>query len=307
VKGLIFNIQRYSIHDGPGIRTLVFLKGCQLNCLWCCNPESQSSQQEIEFISSLCIHCGECIAVCPYNAINPDPFADEMMKITRCDCNACGECARVCRSGALKMIGEWYSVDETMDIILKDEAYYRRSNGGVTISGGEPMLQFGFILELVKRCFAQNLHTAIETSGIVEWDFFRQINPYTDLYLFDIKHMDDEIHKQLTGVSNVRILKNLRMLAEDGKRIILRIPLIPECNIDEENLHQIADLANELQLDQVHLMSFHQLGKSKYTHLGRDYFLHHLSGLRDTEEGQSIIQNAKAHMENAGLKVFVGG
>jgi len=307
VNGLIFNIQRYSIHDGPGIRTLVFLKGCPLNCVWCCNPESQSSQQDIEFISSLCVQCGECIAACSNNVINLDLYADERTKIFRSSCNLCGDCVSVCRSGALKLIGDWYSIDETMAIILKDESYYRRSNGGVTISGGEPMLQFEFTLELAKRCFAQNLHTAIETCGVVNWDYYRQIIPFTDLFLFDIKHMDDDIHKRMTGVSNKRILKNLRKLSESRKQIILRIPLIPERNVDEENLHLIANLANEIKIDQVHLMPFHQLGKNKYAHLGRDYSLPHLIDLQSTKEGQSIIQNAKAILKNADLTILVGG
>ncbi len=245
--------------------------------------------------------------MCPHNAINPDPHADEISKIYRADCDLCGECVHVCPSGALKIVGEWFTIDETMDIILKDASYYRRSNGGVTISGGEPMLQFGFTLKLAKNCFTRNISTAIETCGVVEWKYYSQINPYTDLYLFDIKHMDDEIHKQLTGVSNKRVLKNLRNLSEAGKHIILRIPLIPEFNVDEENLKQIAAIAGELKIDEMHLMPFHQLGKSKYAHLGREYSLHHLCGLRDTKAGQSIIQNAKDIMENAGHTVFIGG
>jgi len=307
LKGLVFNIQRYSIHDGPGIRTLVFLKGCPLNCLWCCNPESQSTHQDIEFISSLCIHCGECISVCPNNAINPDLHADEISKISRADCNHCGDCVSICPSGALKIVGEWYSIDEAMNIILKDESYYRRSNGGVTISGGEPMLQFDFTFELAKRCFTQNLHTAIETCGVVDWKYYKLINPYTDLYLFDIKHINEDIHKRLTGLSNKKIMKNLRNLSEEGKRIILRIPLIPDCNVEEENLNLIAEMVSGLNIDEVHLMPFHQLGKSKYSHLGREYSLHYLSGLRATIEGQRIIQNAKDIMENSGHTVFIGG
>jgi pyruvate formate lyase activating enzyme len=230
-----------------------------------------------------------------------------MMKISRSDCDLCGDCARVCPSGALKIVGEWNSIDEVMEIILKDEPYYRRSNGGLTISGGEPMHQFDFTFELTKNCFTRNINTAIETCGIADWKYYSQINPYTDLYLFDIKHMEGDMHKRLTGVSNKQILANLHKLSEEGKQVILRIPLVPECNVGDENLHQIAEIANDLQIEEVHLMPFHQLGKSKYTHLGRKYTLQNCKDLKDTKTGQSIIQNAKDIMEYAGLTVFIGG
>lgn len=307
MKGLVFNIQRYSIHDGPGIRTVVFLKGCPLSCLWCCNPESQSFAPELEYRFSLCQHCGRCIAACPEKAIHSDPWAPAEEKINRSLCTLCGECVAVCPSGALKLIGQWMSVEEVLAEVGRDASYYRRSGGGVTLSGGEPLAQPDFTLELLRACYDRNIHTAVETSGAVSWRLYERILPFTDVFLYDIKHMDSEAHRRLTGAPNERILENARRLASAGAQMILRLPLIPGLNTDEDNLRAAARLAAELQVVEVHLMPFHQLGKDKYRQLGRVYTLETLTDLRQSAEGRAKIQQALEIMAAHGLETFVGG
>ena len=286
---------------------MVFLKGCPLSCQWCCNPESQLPQLEIEFRETLCQHCGLCISACPPEAIDPDPWSPSSSKIDRLLCDMCGKCVEKCPSDALNIIGEWFSVEEVLAEVLRDAPYYRRSGGGVTISGGEPLAQYNFTKELLQACYDRNIHTVIETCGFADWFQFEEILPFTDLFLYDIKHMDNEIHIQHTGVSNEKILDNARRLSRAGASIILRVPLIPGYNLEESNLRAIVELADTLNVLEVHLMPFHQLGKDKYLRLDRSYVVSDVLGLQQEQDGHVKIRHASEIMKQGGLRVFVGG
>lgn len=307
MNGLVFDVQRYSIHDGPGIRTVVFLKGCPLRCLWCSNPESQQKPIELEFRSRSCEHCGLCIPACPENAIHPDPFVAPEGKIDFLKCDLCGECVRVCPTGALHIIGQEYTAAEILQQVLKDEVFYRRSGGGMTLSGGEPFFQPDFSLELLRLCNERGIHTAVETSGHVAWSVLAQSLPVTDLYLYDIKHLDDQVHRQSTGVSNTVILANLNRLAGLDANIILRVPLIPRVNMDEEHLQAVGELASRLGIKEIHLMPFHQFGRDKYTRLCRPNLMGDTRGLQDTPQGREQIEWAVKMVSRPGIKVLVGG
>lgn len=306
-EGLLFDIQRYSIHDGPGIRTLVFLKGCPLRCQWCCNPESQSFAPEVEFRASLCQQCGRCLAVCPRGAVNPDLAVASECKIDRERCDICGRCAEECPSGALRVVGRWRTVTEVMAEVLRDAPFYRRSGGGLTLSGGEPLAQAAFAEELLRACYDHNVRTAVETCGLVGWPVFERVLPHTDLFLYDLKHLDPAEHEQLTGVSNRLILENARRLAQSGAKLVLRVPLISPLNTTPENLAATAQFAASLGLAEVHLMPFHQLGKDKYRRLGLEYGLGEARGMRDTPEGTALIGLARTAFERRGLEVHIGG
>lgn len=307
MKGTVFNLQRYSLHDGPGIRTVVFLKGCPLRCPWCCNPESQSFLPEVEFRETLCHCCSLCIAVCPLGAINPDQGPSAAFKIDRLLCDHCGRCAEACPHGALRLVGEERSVEEVLLEVLKDAVYYRRSGGGVTLSGGEPMAQPDFSRELLRAFYDRNLHTALETTGCASWSRYEEVLPYTDLFLFDLKHLDPGTHLRLTGVSNETILENARRLAREGASITLRVPLLPDVNLEEGHLQAIAEFAVSIAVAEVHLMSFHQLGKDKYRRLDKSYSLKRLPGLRESPEGPQMIARALEIMSRHGLSAHEGG
>ncbi len=307
MKGFITHIQRYSIHDGPGIRTVVFFKGCPLACLWCCNPETQSFKPELEFIQRLCQQCGQCVEICPENAVNLDLFCPEPMKIDRQKCTLCGQCVSVCPSGALKIIGEEIEGEAILTVIKKDGAFYRRSGGGVTLSGGEPLSQPEFAYHLLKSCHDLNIHTAIETCGLAAQKVFEQILPFTDLFLFDIKHLNPQTHQRLTGVSNELILSNLRWLHQNSAHVILRLPLVPGMNMDDENLHSLAELVKELGIEEVNLMPFHQMGKDKYSHLGKNYQLaQHVDMRLDEKEMKNLI-SVQDYLKSEKVKVVIGG
>jgi pyruvate formate lyase activating enzyme len=307
LKGLIFNFQRYSIHDGPGIRTLVFLKGCPLRCIWCCNPESQTLVAEIEFHHHLCTQCGKCVTACPTGAINPDLLLLNSPKINQKKCQHCGACVDVCPSNALKRIGEWYTPEQVLHEVMKDAAVFRRSGGGVTLSGGEPMTQPEFTYEILHKCYEQNIHTAIETTGAVRWNLYEKILPVTDLFLFDIKHMDSHIHEKLTGVPNEQILENARQISRNGKDIIIRIPFIPGINTNEPNLHALAEFTASIRPLEIHLMPFHQLGKDKYERLGLPYLLKEHPTLHELENGSELLNNARKILLKNNIPVFIGG
>lgn len=254
MTGTIFDIQRFSIHDGPGIRTTVFFKGCNLRCLWCHNPESQSAQPQLMFYKDKCVGCGECKKVCP-RAFTPD-------------CVSKGDCVAACRHGAREMSGATGMAESVIDTVLRDKAFYKTSGGGVTLSGGEPLLQPEFALEILKACKESGIHTAVETAGNVSFAVFEKILPFVDLILYDIKGIDPENHKKNTGVSNERILENARALAESGKDILFRMPYIPGYNDTEAPA--VADFARSLGKE-VELMAYHEIGMGKYAALGRDY------------------------------------
>jgi pyruvate formate lyase activating enzyme len=307
LKGIITHIQRYSIHDGPGIRTVVFFKGCPLTCVWCCNPETQSFKPELEFIKNLCQHCGQCVKICPEHAVNPDLFCPETAKIDRLKCSMCGKCAAVCPSSALRIVGEEMETDAVLELIKKDGAFYRRSGGGMTLSGGEPLSQPEFARDLLKKCHDLNIHTAIETCGLAAQSTLEQILPFTDLLLFDIKHLDPQSHQHLTGASNTLVLSNLRWLHQRSAPIILRVPLVPGLNSNTENLHSLVALVHELGITEVNLMPFHQMGKDKYSHLGKEYQLLRQMDLCLDEEAKKELISVQELFRSENINVVIGG
>jgi pyruvate formate lyase activating enzyme len=300
IKGKIFNIQKYSIHDGPGIRTTVFLKGCPLNCIWCHNPESQSQEQEVLFYSRRCIGCGKCMEVCKQGAIY---LQEGTMHYDRDKCTSCGSCTAVCYSKARELAGDLVDAKYVMKQIEKDRIFYEESGGGVTFSGGEPLMQPELLLELLKQCKEREIHTTIDTCGYASTDVFTDISKYTDLYLYDLKLIDDEKHIKYTGVSNKLILDNLKTVSKLGKRIFIRIPVIPGINDDNENIAATAEvIKNTLGIEQVNILPYHNIAVDKYNRLGRPNSLMEIK-VPTEEEIEQIAQEYLAHS----IKVIIGG
>ena len=269
----IFNIQRFSTEDGPGIRTTVFLKGCPLRCLWCANPESQSSSQQLAYRDSLCINCGSCVNVCSAGAMDLDQN-NKGIKINRTNCTQCGSCITACTTGALRFYGQKKTVDEVFNEINKDLGYYTMSKGGVTVSGGEPLLQADFVAELFRRCLKLGIHTTLDTSGYFSTSALYKVLDLVNLVLFDIKTLDRHRHRQLTGKFNDVILRNVRLIAQKGVPMIIRIPLIPSINDSEENLIETARFISHLDKSlHVDLLPYHCYGIRKYEMLDMDYLL----------------------------------
>lgn len=265
MNGRIFDIQRFSLHDGPGIRTTVFLKGCPLQCAWCCNPESQSAAFELAFDANKCTACGNCINECSQQVF---VLKNGTLQVERTRCNACEGCLKSCETQALKIYGSQSDVGEVIEEVLKDKAYYETSGGGLTISGGECMMQPKFVLNLLKKAKAHNIHTCIETCGLAKQKNYEQIFPYTDLFLFDFKITDDSLHQHYTGQSNRLILSNLRFLSSMGADIILRCPIVPNINDTIAHFNNIAMLYHELNIQHIEVMPYHNFGAHKYTQLG---------------------------------------
>ncbi len=247
---IIFDIQRFSIHDGPGIRTTVFLKGCNMKCIWCHNPESQSGAPELMFYSEKCTLCGKCKQFCER------AFTEK--------CENCGKCASVCASEARKLCGREVEKQEIMSIICRDMEFYKTSGGGVTFSGGEPLLQTDFLAELLKECKLKGIHTAVETAGCVSFECFEKVSDYVDLFLFDLKALDSDKHRELTGVRNELILQNAQKLKNRKANVIFRIPVVPEYNGNE-----ISELIELAKPNEFELMPYHSFCKGKYDALGR--------------------------------------
>jgi pyruvate formate lyase activating enzyme len=303
LKGLIFDIQKFAIHDGGGIRTLVFLKGCPLLCPWCSNPESLADKPEITFVCNNCIGCGKCLEICPSDAINRDESNGKGLTIDRDRCTLCGQCAKHCYAGAINIIGRYLSVPELMEIIERDRKFYEQSNGGVTFSGGEPTTQPEFLKAALKETQRRGIHTAIETSSFVNWETYASILEHVDLVLTDIKHMDDAEHKRLTGVSNKVILDNLRNISRLGIPVKIRLPLIPGFNDSTRNLEATADFVERLShVQSLDILPYHRLGEMKWGQLGQDYSLAGVEALT-LEETEARIQLFRDH----GLKVSIGG
>ena len=276
-KGLVFNIQKFSLHDGPGIRTLVFLKGCPLACTWCSNPEGQSAAPQLLYSSARCVGmevCDRCITVCLEDAIAKDD--GDKLVIDRSNCDACGDCAFVCPSRALEGSGEWVSVDDVVRVVEEDDAFYARSGGGLTISGGEPLAQGAFVRALLGAARTRGIDTAIETSGLCQWETMRDVVPLTDRIFFDIKCLDAEKHKRVTGVSNRRILQNFQRLRSDfpDANVVVRTPVVPGVNDSEADIRAIVEfVADAGGASNYELLPYHGFGEAKYAKVGQHYRL----------------------------------
>lgn len=269
IEARIFNIQRFSTEDGPGIRTTVFFKGCPLNCSWCHNPEGISKEFEIVWQESRCIGCDDCLLNCPNGAVKRTPSG---LETDRTKCDACGKCVDVCPTNARERIGRMISVDDLLGEVEKDRVFYETSGGGVTVSGGEPCMQAAFIEKFLKVCQHAKLQTALDTSGCCSSEVMEKMAAHADMILYDLKLYDSQRHKRLTGVSNELIIKNLHLLAAAGKCIWIRIPIIPGCTDDKENIEGIDRILHPLKsIERIDLLGYHKLAEDKYRRLNRPY------------------------------------
>lgn len=285
-RGLVFSLDRNVVEDGPGIRTTVFLKGCPLRCVWCHSPQSQSRERELLFIPNRCIGCGECVRACPNEA---QELSAEGRRVLWDRCDNCGRCAEACPSTALEMAGTRMSVDEIVDVVRRDTVYYKNTGGGVTFSGGEALLQPEFLRACLERCRNAGIHTAVDTCGFAKWPVFESILPHTDLFLYDLKHMDSYRHRQMTGVGNTLILENLKRIDRCGKPVWIRVPLIPGHNDSIENLRQVAALAGTLlHLEKIFLLPYNRAAGAKYAFLGRKYGLDPLEPHTEREKEEFV-------------------
>ena len=297
-SGTVFDIQRFSLHDGPGIRTIVFLKGCPLSCKWCSNPESQNMKPVIMYKKNECLHCGRCINACSRKAIS---FENKTF-IDRSICTGCGECANACPAGALVVKGKTMTVQQLIRELKKDATTYRRSGGGITLSGGEPLVQYEFAAELLRACKAQGWDTAIETTGAGITEAVEKVIPYVDTVLLDIKHLDTEKHKKFTGIGNEQILKNAARISQISSTVV-RVPVIPGFNYSEEEIRAITEFAKTLRgMRTIRLLPYHTFGENKYDLLGRDYALADIKPLKPEE-----LEHLKTMVEREGFQCIIGG
>jgi pyruvate formate lyase activating enzyme len=300
ITGTVFDIKKFSIHDGPGIRTTVFFKGCPLRCWWCHNPESQAPGPELMVRASRCIQCEACLSACTRGAISRDSGG---ISTDAAKCVACGACAEVCYAEARQIVGREMTVAQVMAEIERDVPFYDESGGGVTFSGGEPLLQPDFLLALLRACQEREIHTALDTCGFAPWETIDAVREYVDLFLYDLKLMDDDGHLKFTGVSNDLILRNLQALSRRGHDIVVRVPVIPGINDDEEHVRQIGTFVACLpRLHQVDLLPYHRAGADKYRRLRKVY---ELPDARPPSDGRmaEIVQVLRGF----GLHVKIGG
>lgn len=299
IKGNVFNIQKYSLHDGPGIRTTIFMKGCPLKCIWCHNPESFSLEKQNIYTEHLCIHCNECLDVCPSEAIN---LESEGTIIDYLKCEKTGNCHEVCPTNALEMVGEEMTAEEVLREVEKDRVFYEESKGGVTFSGGEPLMQWEFVYEVAKTCKEKGIHTALDTSGFVDWKVIDRMREVIDLFLYDVKHLDNDLHIELTGVSNEKILENLERLVYLNEDVKVRIPIIPGLNNEEDHIFALRKWMSSIGVKDIHLLPYHRTGMDKYERIGEVYSIPHVSEPKDEE-----MKKIKKYFENEGLIVKIGG
>jgi glycyl-radical enzyme activating protein len=302
LEGLIFDIQGHSVHDGPGTRTTVFLSGCPLRCTWCCNPEGQKPYEQLMYIDRKCQHCYRCVERCPHDAISMDDLG--LLSFDRTKCRTCTthECVHTCLNEALRLSNRRYSVADLMRILRRDQAYWS-SDGGVTLSGGEPLMQKEFVRTVVKQCQESYIHTAIETTGYVPPQFFLEVLRDVDWMFIDIKHMDPEAHRAATGVDNRLILNNLRAVKESKwpGRVIARIPVIPGYNDDEENIVATGRFLRSIDQRELNILPFHRLGETKYEQVGRIY---EFAGR--TSPSDEHMEDIRALVESTGVTCYVG-
>jgi pyruvate formate lyase activating enzyme len=293
------DIQRFSVYDGPGIRTLFYFKGCPLRCGWCQNPETQNARPEILYTPEDCIGCMNCLRDCPREALRRE---GRSIVFDRGKCIHCGRCPRSCCAEARKQAGTPFSLDEAYAAAIADKAFYDASDGGVTLGGGEPTVNHEFVTELLRRLKEGGVHTDIETCGYCDRERFKIIGRNVDLFLFDIKHMDRKIHRHYTGADNALIHDNFRYCAGAGKRLVLRLPLIPGVNDGEKNLGAVANLAKECGIRDIHILPFHQAGESKWAALGKKY---PFSGVPPAS--REAAERAKEILGASGAEINIGG
>ncbi len=300
VSGTIFDIKKFAIHDGPGVRTTVFFKGCPLGCWVCHNPESQAFEPELMVRCARCTLCGDCLEVCAPGAIS---LNERSVRVDRYRCDLCGACADVCLAGAIEVAGREATVADVMEEIEKDVVYYDESGGGVTFSGGEPLSQAEFLLELARSCKARGIRTALDTCGHVAADVFRTVAEWVDLFLYDLKIMDEARHREFSGVGVESIHANLRWLAERGARVMVRFPLLPGINDDADNIQALGGFLAALRdRPPVDILPYHRAGLDKYERLGRS------ARARETRPPSvEAIAAAARRLQGFGLRVTVRG
>ena len=300
-QGLITSVERFALHDGPGIRTLVFAKGCPMRCLWCSSPQTQRRTPEILYRDARCDRCRDCLGACPAEAMSCSEA--EGVRIDREACTGCGECVEACPKEALELVGRQVSSEELVGEVLRDGPFYRRSGGGITLGGGEPTLQHEFVLEFLERCKRQNLHTVMETCAFVSWRRLEELLAYLDLVYLDIKHMDSAVHETLTGVPNRSILENAEQVSM-LRPLIVRIPVVPGHNDSDDNILLTAEFARSLggNLNRIELLPYHGLGVQTYAELGREY---ELPDVRPPDDRR--MERLKGIVESLGVSAQIGG
>ncbi|MGB9820766.1 MAG: glycyl-radical enzyme activating protein [Pseudothermotoga sp.] len=298
MSGLIFNIQRFAIHDGPGIRTTIFMKGCPLSCWWCHNPEGICPSIELMWTRYKCIHCQSCVDICPNRALS---FDEDRLMLDRTRCTSCGKCAQICPTTALKVVGKWVEEEDIFREIEKDMMYFDQSDGGVTFSGGEPLLQTDFLLQVLPKIKSHQIHVAIDTSGYTTKEDLEKILPYVDLFLYDLKMVDRAKHKENTGVENDIIKENLRSLISKKKHVIIRIPVIPGVNDSKSDTDEFIVFLKSLNDDiEVNLLPYHDVSE-KYEALWKK------TRNAITKDLDEAVLRIKNKLQMNGLKVKIGG
>ncbi|MBA7639467.1 4-hydroxyphenylacetate decarboxylase activating enzyme [subsurface metagenome] len=299
--GIIFNIQKFSVHDGPGIRTTVFMKGCSLQCRWCSNAESMSPEPELGVIRERCNNCGKCLKVCPEEAIRFDD--DGVIQFNRDKCSACGECVAVCSPGALTIYGKQVTVEDVFKEVIRDKSFYESSGGGITVSGGEPLRQADFVAALLQRCRQAGISTCLDTCGYATPDKLKKVLAFTDYVLYDIKHMDADRHRQFTGLPNDLILNNAKVVVASGIPMLCRIPLIKSVNDTRRNITETAQFLKMLGNGiAVEILPYHRLGIGKYQTLDKPY-----PGEAFTPPSPEEIESARRIFEEYGVPCTAGG
>jgi len=313
LTGKLYDIQGFSVHDGPGIRLTLFLKGCPLRCPWCHSPESQAFHTELNWMEMKCVgieKCGRCLGVCPQGAITEGKMKAtldgsgeiQLPAVDRKKCDNCGACAKACPAKALYMCGTDYTIDEIMERVRRDMPFFSRSGGGVTISGGECLYQPEFTLEVLKRCKEEGVNTAVDTTGFVKWEVIESILPYTDIFLYDIKGIDSGLHKQVIGIPNDLILENARAIADNGGKLQIRIPVMPMYSDSEEVFDEIGNFILELgdAVDVVQILPYHNLGTVKWERLQASKPV-----FEAAPPSEELIEARKKQLQDKGLNVIV--